>query len=320
MVAALGSCLSVRSRQGRWLLRIEDVDAPRSVPGAADGILRTLEAFGFAWDGEVVWQTRRTAAYQRGFRPPEGGRAALRVRMHAQGDGRFRPGPGWHRRYPAPAVRGCRPVVRPVPGVCGCPGWDPFLDGIQGLIEEDVSADVGDFVLLRADGLFAYQLAVVVDDAEAGVTEWCGGRICSTRRRARSWCSTCSPTHAVLRPSPCGDQRCRREAVQADAGPQYRESGAASRVRGCPCLSWAGAPAGVGGWRPQRCLAMGLGGIGHCSGFRRRALHRVPLTPEWHSKPFRHASRAAGRSSMDSKTVMPGSLPGGAMQGCAARP
>ncbi|MBL8453772.1 MAG: tRNA glutamyl-Q(34) synthetase GluQRS [Zoogloea sp.] len=172
MVAALGSCLSVRTRGGRWLLRIEDVDAPRSVPGAADGILRTLEAYGFAWDGEVVWQTRRTAAYQAAFERLEAagmlfGCACTRREMADSALAR-----DGTRRYPGTcraglaAGREARAWRLRVPA-----GRIRFDDGVQGVIEEDVAADVGDFVLLRADGLFAYQLAVVVDDAEAGVTE-----------------------------------------------------------------------------------------------------------------------------------------------------
>ena len=64
LVAALGGCLDARARGGEWLLRIEDVDTPRVVAGAADAILRALEAFGFTWDGPVVWQSRRTEAYR----------------------------------------------------------------------------------------------------------------------------------------------------------------------------------------------------------------------------------------------------------------
>ncbi len=172
MVAALGSCLSVRARGGRWLLRIEDVDAPRSVPGAADGILRTLEAYGFAWDGEVIWQTRRTAAYQAAFARLEAagmlfGCACTRREMADSSLAR-----DGTRRYPGtcraglPVGREARAWRLRVPA-----GGVRFEDGVQGLIEENVAADVGDFVLLRADGLFAYQLAVVVDDAEAGVSE-----------------------------------------------------------------------------------------------------------------------------------------------------
>lgn len=172
MVAALGSCLSVRTRGGRWLLRIEDVDAPRSVPGAADGILRTLEAYGFAWDGEVVWQTRRTAAYQAAFAHLEAagmlfGCACTRKEMADSALAR-----DGTRRYPGTCRAGLAPGREARAWRLRVPaGQIRFDDGVQGVIEEDVAADVGDFVLRRADGLFAYQLAVVVDDAEAGVTE-----------------------------------------------------------------------------------------------------------------------------------------------------
>lgn len=172
MVAALGSCLSVRARGGRWLLRIEDVDAPRSVPGAADGILRTLEAYGFAWDGEVLWQSRRTAAYRAAFARLEAAGALFGcacTRREMADSALARDGT---RRYPGTCRAGlasgreARAWRLRVPA-----GRVRFEDGVQGGIEEDVAAEVGDFVLLRADGLFAYQLAVVVDDAEAGVTE-----------------------------------------------------------------------------------------------------------------------------------------------------
>lgn len=172
IVAAVGSCLAARAAGGRWLLRIEDVDAPRSVPGAADGILRTLARFGFEWDGPVVWQSARTEAYQAAF---ERLRAAGQVfgcactRKEMADSALARDGT---RRYPGtcrdglPAGREARAWrLRVAPGVVS------FDDAVQGAVEEDVAADVGDFVLLRADGLFAYQLAVVVDDAEAGVTD-----------------------------------------------------------------------------------------------------------------------------------------------------
>ena len=172
IVAAVGSCLAARSAGGRWLLRIEDVDAPRAVPGAAEGILRTLARFGFEWDGPVVWQSRRTAAYRDAF---ERLRAAGQVfgcactRREMADSALARDGT---RRYPGtcreglPAGREARAWRLRV-----APGAVRFDDAVQGPVAEDVAADVGDFVLLRADGLFAYQLAVVVDDAEAGVTE-----------------------------------------------------------------------------------------------------------------------------------------------------
>jgi len=172
IVAAVGSCLSARHGGGRWLLRIEDVDAPRTVAGAADGILRTLERFGFEWDGPVVWQSARTQAYQDAFERLRAdgqvfGCACTRKEMADSALAR-----DGTRRYPGTCRGGLPPGrearawrLRVEPGVVA------FDDEVQGHLEEDLAADVGDFVLLRADGLFAYQLAVVVDDAHAGVTE-----------------------------------------------------------------------------------------------------------------------------------------------------
>lgn len=172
LVAALGSCLSARSQGGQWLLRIEDVDVPRSMPGAAEGILRTLEHFGFEWDGPVVWQSRRTAAYRDAFeRLKAGGHlfpcACTRKEMADSALAR-----DGTRRYPGSCRDGLIPGRSPRAWrLRVLPGEVVFDDAVQGRVVEDVLADVGDFVLLRADGLFAYQLAVVVDDAEAGVTE-----------------------------------------------------------------------------------------------------------------------------------------------------
>ncbi|NMF89518.1 tRNA glutamyl-Q(34) synthetase GluQRS [Aromatoleum petrolei] len=171
LVAAIGSFLEARSRAGRWLLRIEDVDAPRTVPGAADAIIATLARFGFEWDGEIVWQSRRLDAYRTAFEQ-------LRVAGHV---------------FPCACTRRemadsalARDGSRIYPGTCrtGLPpgrsahawrvraqGTVAFDDRVQGRQEEDLARDVGDFVVLRGDGQFAYQLAVVVDDAAAGVTD-----------------------------------------------------------------------------------------------------------------------------------------------------
>ncbi|MDP1611116.1 MAG: tRNA glutamyl-Q(34) synthetase GluQRS [Sulfuritalea sp.] len=171
LVAALGSFLDARARHGEWLLRMEDVDAPRCSAAAASEILRALEACGFAWDGEVVWQSRRSDAY-----------AAALERLKLAG-----------RVFPCACTRKelADSAIAPdgaaiYPGTCrsGLPpgraarAWRVavgdarigFPDAIQGRITCDLASEAGDFVLLRADGLFAYQLAVVVDDAEAGIT------------------------------------------------------------------------------------------------------------------------------------------------------
>lgn len=172
MVAAVGSYLSARAAGGRWLLRIEDVDAPRTVAGAADDILRTLSLFGFEWDGPVVWQSARTAAYREAFDALQAGGHVFGcacTRKEIADSALARDG---SRRYPGTCRNGLafgRDArawrLRVEPGSIG------FDDVVQGWVEENVAEEVGDFVLLRADGLFAYQLAVVVDDAEAGVTE-----------------------------------------------------------------------------------------------------------------------------------------------------
>jgi glutamyl-Q tRNA(Asp) synthetase len=169
LVAALGSCLEARARGGRWLVRMEDVDAPRCRPEHAAGILRTLEAFGFAWDGDVMVQSARTARY-----------AETLDRLKALG-AVYPCGCTRAELAAAPAGVDGAPVY---PGTCraGLPpgktarawrlrvdGAVGFDDAVQGRQVQDLAREVGDCVLLRADGLFAYQLAVVVDDAEQGI-------------------------------------------------------------------------------------------------------------------------------------------------------
>lgn len=170
LIAAAGSYLEARRHGGRWLLRIEDVDTSRCIPGAADGILRTLERFGFAWDGEPVWQSRRLEAYADTLeRLKAAGHAyacACSRRELAQAplarDGsRIYPGTCRNGLPPGRLARAWRVRVA---------GSITFDDAVQGTQLEDLEHELGDFVVLRADGLFAYQLAVVVDDADAGVT------------------------------------------------------------------------------------------------------------------------------------------------------
>ncbi|MBV6475571.1 MAG: Glutamyl-Q tRNA(Asp) synthetase [Rhodocyclaceae bacterium] len=171
LVAALGSCLDARAAGGEWLLRMEDVDEPRTMPGAAAAILATLERFGFSWDGEVVWQSRRKPRYRAAFERLRlaGEVFACACTRREVADSAL--GPDGAPRYPGT----CRDGLPP--GREGRawrfrvePGQFCFDDLLQGRICQDLAAEVGDFVLLRADGLFAYQLAVVVDDAEQGIT------------------------------------------------------------------------------------------------------------------------------------------------------
>ena len=172
LTTAVGSYLHARSQGGQWLLRIEDLDPPREMPGAADAILRTLEALGFAWDGEVVWQSRRLAAYQQALDALiAAGQAypcaCTRREIALAG----RPGvdgvvyPGTCRAGLAPGKSGRAWRLRTPEGEV------EFQDGHYGVQRQNVAREVGDYVLKRADGLFAYQLAVVVDDAWQGVSD-----------------------------------------------------------------------------------------------------------------------------------------------------
>jgi len=173
LVAALAGWLDAHALGGQWLLRIEDLDTPRNRPGTLDSILRTLEALGLQWDGQVRVQSRRTDAY----------RAALDALVAA---GHAYPCACTRTEIAAAATRSG--IEGPVyPGTCrdGLPpgrsarAWRVrvddraigFDDRIRGRREQHLGRDVGDFVVCRADGIFAYQLAVVVDDADQGITD-----------------------------------------------------------------------------------------------------------------------------------------------------
>jgi len=176
LVAAMGSYLRARSRQGAWLVRMEDIDPLREVVGAADQILRTLEIYGFQWDGGVMFQSHRSEAYRetlsrlrdRGLVYPCGcSRKQLAEASCRKG---LRAGV-----YPG-TCRAREGVVANASGRHACRVRTDdteifFVDRLQGEQRQVLARDVGDFILLRADGQYAYQLAVVVDDAVQGVTE-----------------------------------------------------------------------------------------------------------------------------------------------------
>ncbi|GAB4115726.1 MAG: tRNA glutamyl-Q(34) synthetase GluQRS [Sideroxydans sp.] len=171
LVAAVGSYLDAKLHNGTWLVRMEDLDAPRCMPGAADEILHTLEMFGMVSDEPVICQSQRTAAYEEALqRLKESGAA-----------------------YPCCCTRkeisdsALHGIEGPVyPGTCRdgiqagreARAWRVRTDGetlgfddaLQGRIAQHLQSEIGDFVVRRADGLFAYQLAVVVDDAFQGIT------------------------------------------------------------------------------------------------------------------------------------------------------
>ena len=179
-MAAVGSFIDARSRGGRWLVRMEDLDRARVVPGSAAEILRTLEAFGLYWDGEVEYQSRRTDVYAEAL-------ITLRATGHtfecscsrrelaeneAQGT-----------EHPATPAGG---EAQPYPGTCrggprrrGATAMRFRIDEHETLVFEDrfqgrielAMGRLGDVIVRRRDGVFAYQLAVVVDDALQGITD-----------------------------------------------------------------------------------------------------------------------------------------------------
>lgn len=184
LVAAMASYLDARAHAGVWRVRIEDIDEARTVPGADRAILDCLSAFGMHWDGEVLWQSRRKDRYEAAFArlqpwiyPCACSRKEIadsilhqapREDQAARETSPVYPGTCRNGLPPGRAARAYRLRV-PTPGdpnerVC-------FEDRWQGRVCQSLATEVGDFVLKRADGFWAYQLAVVVDDAEQGVTD-----------------------------------------------------------------------------------------------------------------------------------------------------
>ncbi len=163
LIAALGSYLDARSRNGEWLLRMDDLDPPREVPGAADDILRTLEAFGLQWDGTVMYQSHRQAAYQAAL-----GQLQQEKRVFPCGCTRRETGPVYPGtcRNGLPAGREQRSVRLRVTDEAIA-----FTDRLQGDISISLVTLSGDFVIRRADDLFAYHLACAVDDHAQGITD-----------------------------------------------------------------------------------------------------------------------------------------------------
>lgn len=173
LVAALGSYVDARHYQGEWLIRIEDLDSPREKPGAAASILRTLEAFRFEWDGEVLYQSSpdRQHAYQQALEQlASQGMSYLCAcsrkeisSISAMGiEGPIYPGtcrllPQVGRNARTVRIRTDDRLVE-------------FQDLICGHLQQRIDSEIGDFVIHRADGLFSYQLAVVIDDAYQGIS------------------------------------------------------------------------------------------------------------------------------------------------------
>ena len=164
LVTAAASYLDARVAGGSWIVRMEDLDRERVQPGAADGILATLERFGFEWSGPVLWQSRRSQEYQEALERLKAGGLVYPCGCTRKEVG----GP----RYPGICARGLPPGkaarawrVRTTAAAV------EFVDRLQGPQSQRLGEVSGDFVVLRADGLFAYHLAVVVDDGAQGITD-----------------------------------------------------------------------------------------------------------------------------------------------------
>jgi glutamyl-Q tRNA(Asp) synthetase len=204
LVAAVASYLDARVHQGEWLVRIEDIDEGRSVAGADTAILALLESLGMHSDREVVWQSRRkdlyaTAAQQLGAHAYPCGcnrREILDSRLGVAPDGAaIYPGTCRHGLAPGRGMRSLRLRVPDAPE-----DSITFVDRFAGVMTQHLASDSGDFVLKRADGYWAYQLAVVVDDAEQGVTDIVRGAdlIDSTARQIHLQRLLCVPTPRYL--------------------------------------------------------------------------------------------------------------------------
>ena len=252
LIAAAASWLDARAAGGRWLVRIEDLDRPRCLPGAADAILRALERLGLQWDGVVLYQSQRLEHY----------RAALQ---------KLAPHTYWcgcSRREIADSSLGLAVDGAHIyPGTCRGGAArkralrvrttkEPiaFVDRVQGRGEQVLERDIGDFVLYRADGLFAYQLAVVLDDAAQGVTDVVRGAdlLDSTPRQIYLQRLLDLPTPRYLHVPVALDAAGAKLAKQTGAMPIEADPGALRRA-----LAFLGQPQAatlaeaLRGWNPQ---------------------------------------------------------------------
>lgn len=236
LVTAVGSYAMAKRLGGLWLLRIEDLDLPRVIPGIADDMLRTLESFGFQWDREVVYQSRRLDAYKSALDeliekriayPCGCSRAEIALiasAPHKGEGGVVYPGICRDGLSPEKAERAVRVKV-----------YDEvisFEDCVMGRYSQALSASCGDFVVQRADGPFAYHLAVVVDDAESGVNQVVRGAdlLSSTPRQIYLQkilgCPTPAYCHLPLVTNPDGTKLSKRDnAVSLAAGMDIAGSG-----------------------------------------------------------------------------------------------
>ena len=176
LVAALASYLDARAHQGRWLIRIEDIDETRTIAGAADDIIHTLSALGMQSDEPIIWQSQRKSRYEAAFLELENKVYPCACSRKEITDSRVSLSSDGAAIYPGTCRTGlaegriARAWRLRVPDVGDALDIIEFNDRWQGPVRESLSASVGDFVLRRADGFWAYQLAVVIDDADQAIT------------------------------------------------------------------------------------------------------------------------------------------------------
>ena len=303
VVAALASWLDARAHGGRWLVRIEDLDRPRCVPGAAETILAQLDALGLRADAPPILQSTRTARYEAaaevllaaGWAYPCGcTRAQIEAAIALRGAPRGRHGEavypgtcrtGLHGR----AARALRLLVAPALGGPPAPLHIAWTDRRLGPQQQDVGHAVGDFVLERADGIWAYQLAVVVDDAEQGVTP--RGPRCRPRRQ-----------HAA--PDPPAARARRTDALLSARAP----GAGVPMARNCPSRT---AP-----WRcPPTTRSLHCGRPVPCSAWRRTPRLRTPGASTRPSSGAAHGSATDSYAAPRLTWLQPGT---GKMPGCAS--
>jgi glutamyl-Q tRNA(Asp) synthetase len=184
LVAAVASYCDAKAHHGKWLVRIEDIDKPREMSGATDDILRTLDAFCFAWDGEIVYQSQRSALYDEALTRLQAinliysctcTRKEIADSSPIMGiEGAIYPKKCFQKltNLSAGDINASTSLMDSTSQRINVDdaGLITFKDAIQGDISQHLAHDIGDFILKRKDGIFAYQLAVVVDDASQGVT------------------------------------------------------------------------------------------------------------------------------------------------------
>jgi glutamyl-Q tRNA(Asp) synthetase len=172
LVAALASYLDARAHDGAWLLRIEDIDEARAQPEAAEAIMACLAAHRMQWDEKPVWQSRRKALYRQAFERLGAAVYACGCSRREIADSRIGIASDGAAVYPGTCRRGLAPGRAPRAWRLTVPDETiVFEDRWIGTVRQRLATEVGDFVLKRADGFWAYQLAVVVDDADQGITD-----------------------------------------------------------------------------------------------------------------------------------------------------